>query len=560
MIRTLLLAALLAPPFGAAQAQDAATDSVLMDRLSVWTLRARDDLLIEDGPQPSRTLMAAVDLESYQARAELGALVSESSQRARPGRVEVVVGDDLLNSSRFQLPRSGPPVVARPSFVIDDVPLALDRDLWLTADHAYKAAVVQYQLKQAAMAALGGEAPPADWAPAAPVQAVDTSPLPALDQDLLRRIAIEASARFRDVPGLRVGRVEVHGWGGHYHLATSDGTRLIQPEGWVAIYAQANLLRPDGVRITDQRQWLVRSTADLPPIQEILAEIDAMGASLAARAQAALVHDYEGPVVFEGAAAADLFRYLAPLELCGTPPEPSPDRSYRQLVRNGPRLGRRLLPDGWSITDDPARANADLPGSYRYDREGVPAERVELVRDGYVRDLLMSQVPRHDLQRSNGHARGPVQAAWEARLSQWEVTPPHNLGKGRFERRVARAMKDAKADRVLVVRDLGLGHPGDLPRPTNAVWRYADGREEPVVSLQFQRVDRRALRDILAAGGGQQQRAYLAPWTMRSHADGDSGLPTVISAPQRVLVGELEAVFPGPDEKPAAYPMPPLAP
>lgn len=556
MIRALLLTALLSSP---AQAQDAQVDpELLLDRLAHWAERAAQDLALSAGPPPSRTIMAAVDLEAYQVRAELGSVLLENSERSRPGRVEVVVGDDTLNSARFQMTDPSLRVVARPAFVVEDVPLALDRDLWLTADHAYKSAVVQHQVKQAALAALGDEPPPPDWSPAPATVAIDRSALPALDQDRLRRIATDASARFRAVPELRTGRVEVHGWTGHYNLATSEGTRLAQPEGWVAVFAQANLLRPDGVRVTDQRQWLVRSSDDLPPDEQIFAEIDAMAANISARAQAAVVDDYEGPVVFEGRAAGELFRYLAPPELCGTPPDPSPHQSYRQLIRGGPRLGRRLLPAGWSIVDDPTRSTPGLPGGFAYDREGVAAERVELVADGYVRDLLMSRVPRHDLARSNGHARGSVQGTWGARLSVWEVSPARNIRDRAFERQVTRAMKASNQERILVVRGLGLGRPGELPRPADAVWRYADGHEEPVVSLQFQNTDRRALRDILAAGGGQQQHAYLAPWTLRSHADGDSGLPTVLTAPRRVLVGELEAVFPGADEKPHAYPMPGL--
>ncbi len=551
----LLLSLLLAGPV---KAQEPAEDNLLLDRLGHWSDRAVQELGLTDAPPPSRALMAAVDLEFYQARAELGALVSEVSHQRRPGRVEVVVGDDTLNSARFQLADPSLRVVARPAFVVDDVPLALDRDLWLTADHAYKSAVVQHQVKQAALAALGGEPPPPDWSPAPTTAAIDDSPAPPLDPDRLRGIAVEASARFRTVPDLRTGRVEVHAWSGHYHLATSEGTRLVQPEGWVAVFAQANLLRPDGVRVTDQRQWLVRSTADLPPDQAIFDEVEAMAASLAARAEATIVHDYEGPVVFEDRAAAQLFRYLAPKELCGTPPDPSPHQSYRQLIRGGPRLGRRLLPTGWSIVDDPTRDVQGLPGGYAFDREGTPGERVELVSDGYVRDLLMSRVPRHDIANTNGHARGAVQGSWQARLALWEVSPARNLSERAFERQVAKAIKASGLERILVVRGLGLGRLGDLPRPADAYWRYDDGREEPVVSLQFQNVDRRALRDILAAGGGQQQHAYLAPWTLRSHADGDSGLPTVLTAPRLVLVGELEAVFPGPDERPHAYAMPGL--
>ncbi len=554
MIRTLIVTLALASSTAHAQPEA----DLLQDSLNRWALRSRDDLAIAGGPPPTRTVFAAVDLDFYQARAEYGVIVSEASHRRRPGRVEVVVGDDTLDSSRFQHADASLRVIARPSLVIEDVPLALERDLWLTADHVYKAAVVQHQVKQAALAALGGEPPPPDWSPAPQLRAVDDTPVPEVDDDALRTIALAASARFRDHPRLRTGRVEVHAWSGAYHLATSEGAELVQPEGFAVVFAQANMLRPDGVRVSDQRQWVADTVADLPTVATITAEIDALAASLEARADARVVDYYEGPVVFEGRAAAELLRYLLPPELAGTPPEPSANQTYQQLIRSGPRLGRRLLPQGWSVVDDPTRDTPGLAGGYAHDREGVPSEQVELVRDGYVRDLLMSRIPRHDLQRSNGHARGGVQGQWAARLFVWEVTPPRNIGDRAFNRQVARAWKGSGQDRMLVVRGLGLGRPGTLPRPTDAVWRYTDGHEEPVVSLQFQRVDRRVLRDIQSAGGGTQRHAYLAPWTLRSHCDGDSGLPTVLDAPRRLLVAELEAVFPGADERPHAYRMPGL--
>ncbi|MFH1467626.1 MAG: metallopeptidase TldD-related protein [Pseudomonadota bacterium] len=533
------------------------SSDVLLDSLATWAVRARDDLALSGGPPPARTVFAAVDLQSYQARAELGAMVSEAAEHRRPGRVEVVVGSDALDSSRFQMRERGFSVLAQPALVVEDVPLAIERDLWLTADHAYKAAVVQAQVKQAALSTLGGEAPP-DWSAAPAAEAVDLGPIPAVDDDLLRRIALEGSAALRGVEGLRSGRVEVHAWSGRYYLATSEGTRLVQPEGYAVIFAHADLLRPDGVVVEDARQWVTRTSGDLPPLEELVASIAAMGRGVQARAAAPVVDYYEGPVLFEGEAAADLFRYLAAPELCGTPPEPSPVQTYQQLVRAGPRLGRRLLPAGWSVVDDPGRDVPGLAGGTAYDREGVAMERVELVRDGAVRDLLMTRVPRLELQRSNGHARGSVQGDWEAAPTLWEVNPPRNLSDRAFERELGRTFGASGQERMLVVRALGLGRAGSLPRPTDAVWRDADGHEEPVASLQFQRVDRRLLRDIVAAGGGEQHRAYLAPWTQLSSSDGDSGLPTVLTAPRRVLIAELEAVFPGADEKPTAYPMPAL--
>jgi len=532
---------------------------VLLQALSDWAQRAHQELSLQQGAAPYRTVFAAIDNRRYAARASFGELVSESGQRSRPGRVEVVVGDDQLNSSRFSGgPRVGK-IVGTPSLVVEDVPLALARDLWLTADHVYKAAVVQHQVKLASLAALGGEPPPPDWTAEPPAVAVELAPIVPVDEDKLRDIALQASERLRIPEGLRNGEVQVRAWDGRFYCATSEGTRLVQPEGYAVVYAWADMLREDGVRLYDQRQWVARRSSDLPSAEEIADQVEALGRGIAARAAAEAVDYYEGPVVLEGRAAADFFRYLVPKEVCGTPPSPSADRTYQQLTRSGPRLGRRLLPTGWTVDDDPGRVLPGLAGGYVYDREGVAGQPVSLVRDGYVRDLLMSRVPRADLPRSNGHARGSVQSSWQGRLSIWEVEPARHLGSRAFTRQVVRAMKEAGLERILMVRGFKLGSAGGLPRPTDAVWLAQDGSEQPVLSLQFQKVDRRTLRDVVAAGGGQQVHAYLDSWRLSGGADGDTGLPTVLLAPQRLLVGEMEAVFPGADEKPVAYPQPGLS-
>lgn len=537
-----------------------ATESdVLLDALAEWAQRSFSELSLEEGPLPGRTVFCALDHEFYEATAVFGALVHEKGHRARPALVEVVVGDDSLDSSRFKKHDWPSSISRRPSLAVDDAPLALARDLWVSADRSYKDAVAQWRVKVAARAAQGGEPPPPDWSQAPPVKAVDLSPVEPVDRDALRNYALEASERLRSVEGLRTGEVRVRALSGRYYLATSEGTRLVQPEGYAVLYAWADQLRDDGVRVFDHCQRVARTVSDLPRPAEFCAEVEAMARSVAARADAEAVDYYEGPVVFEGTAAADFFRYLVPGEVCGTPPVPEGGKTYKQITRGGPRLGRRLLPEGWTVVDDPGREIEGLAGAYVYDREAVQGEAVTLVEDGFVRDLLMSRIPRADLQRSNGHARGSIRRGWTARPSVWEVTPERNLRPGSFEKKAARAAKESGVDRILVVRSLDRGSAGKLPRPTGAVWRDADGNEEPALSLSFQKVDRRTLRDILAAGGGLQVRPYLDAWTLNRRAGADAGIPAVIITPARLLVGEMEVVFPGPDEKPHAYLQPPLS-
>jgi predicted Zn-dependent protease len=544
------LSLFLALPAGAQQSD------VLLDALTRWADRSVEELALEDGAAPQRAVFAVYENDSYKAVGMFGSLVSESGHLSRPGRVEVVVGDDALNSTRFTSRDRLAKAVRGPSLVIEDVPLAIERDLWISTDASYKAAVKRWRVKTGARAALGGDEAPPDWSPAEPVSAVDLTPYEPVDRDTLRTIAIEASARLRDIDGLRHGEVRARAINGRYYLVTSDGTRLAQPDGYAVVYAWVDLLREDGVQVYDRRQWVARTAAELPALEEIAAEVEAMGRSVVARSTGDPVEYYEGPVVFEGAAAADLVRYLASSEVCGTPPAPQAGRTYQQQTRQGPRIGRRLLPAGWSVVDDPGRDVAGLPGGFRFDLEGVPAQPVSLVEDGYVRDLLLTRVPRAERSGSNGHARGLVQGAWAARLSVWEVRAGRNVSARAFQRQVSRTMKGAGLDRILVVRGLQAGKAGSLPRPTEAVWLAEDGSEQPVLSLQFSASDRRTLRDIVLAGGGQQVHAYLDAWSVSGKAGGDAGLPTVLFAPTQLLVEDLELVFPGPNERPHALPPP----
>jgi hypothetical protein len=535
----------------------AADDDVLLDSLQTWVDRAASDLALEDGAAPQRAVMATLDHYHHRAVAEFGSLLTTAGRRSRPARLEVVVGNDQLNSSRFKTRDRLDKVVRSANLVVEDVSAAIDRDLWLVSDKAYKAAVKQLMVKGAALAALGGEPPPPDWSPAeAVVSILGGGPQP-VDGGPLEEIAVQASARLRDL-GLDQGQVSARAVDAQFYLVTSEGTSLVQPEGYAVVFAEASLRRADGVEVRDHRQWVARTVADLPPLQELADEVERMGRGVVARAAAEPMEYYEGPVVFEGRAAVDLLRYLATEQLCGTPPPPDAKQTYDTLTRSGPRLGRRLLPAGWSVVDDPSRSVPGLPGSYEYDREGVRAQAVTLVDDGYVRDLAMSRVPRRELPDSNGHARGLVQSDWSARLSVWHVTPDRNLSARAFDKQLVRVRKATGADTVLVVRGLAPGKHGALPRPTDAVWVAADGSEQPALSLSFAETSRRTLRDIAAAGGGEQTVAYLDPRELDEKPQQTSGLPTVLTAPQVLLVEDLEVVFPGPDGRPHAYGPPPM--
>ena len=525
----------------------------LLPTLADWVERSTAEYKLDD-ISPSRAYGAYIDLNGHWVEASMGAIKSEKGWRTRPGRVELVVGDGL-DSSRFRAAPHDP--LSRPNFAVDNVEIAMARDLWLTTDYSFKAAVKQYQIKTASLAQLGSAYPP-DWSASEPVQYLDGSSLPEIDKTWLHDVAVNGSQVLRDLGGLRNAEVHSNMTVGQYVFADSDGTRLTQGESAAVVYAWTDVLRDDGVQVYEYKQWVAGAVEDLPSEKELLLEIRHLGERVKARANAAQVDFYEGPVVFEDDAAVDFFRFLAIPETLGTPPEPRPGQTYDQQMRDQPRLGRRLLGVGWDIVDDPAATPAGLAGGYRHDREGVAAERVETVVDGYVSDLLMSRVPRHDLARSNGHSRGDIQSTWLARESVWRITPDRNLSDRAFDKRLDKTMRESNSDRVLVVRNLERGRAGSVPSPTDAVWRYADGTEEPVLALEFQNVDRRTLRDVVASGDGEWVRPYLAPFSPGATAMGSQGLPAIGIGPRRILIAEMELVFPGGNRQPHVLEPPPL--
>ena len=68
----------------------------------------------------------------------------------------------------------------------------------------------------------------------------------------------------------------------------------------------------------------------------------------------------------------------------------------------------RVLPPTVTLIDDPSAKDykgTPLIGSYTIDEQGVPAEKVTIVEDGKLKNLLMSRQPGPDSDKSNGHGR-----------------------------------------------------------------------------------------------------------------------------------------------------------
>jgi hypothetical protein len=105
-----------------------------------------------------------------------------------------------------------------------------------------------------------------------------------------------------------------------------------------------------------------------------------------------------------------MVRYTLTRHLSGTPlPVGLSDQDAKRFGGELVNLvGRRVLAPMLSVVDDPTLATWSkqrLIGNYKFDDEGVKAQRVQVVKDGKLEALLMSRTPSRKVEKSNGHAR-----------------------------------------------------------------------------------------------------------------------------------------------------------
>ena len=541
----------------------------VVDALEEELARA-GELSLPNAPTPYIVRYRLARLDQMEVHGHFGDLLEEDATPYNQLGIELRVGSPELDNTG--LSSWGGNGFTQVSLGVRPSPLLARQLAWKRTDQTFKGAVEQYARKLSQFDA--PEDWPGDYWVPEPSQLDLGAPAPTAWDDLPGLVR-SLSSPFREAGDrLILGATSIGAENGSQWLLDDQGTRVRLPTSEVSVRTYAALRTEDGELLTDQRLWVARTSDQLPPEAEMVAASAALRDGLLTRAEAEVLADeYVGPVLFEGDAALDLFVNLLVPQLEGTPPEISPFLGTLGDSGNLVRVGRRVLPEGWQVDDDPLR-DPHSPAAFEVDAEGVRARPVDLVEDGIVRDLLMSSVPRKDLE-PNGHARGGLGSRASGRASQLAVTPERTTSRRKL---LKRALKMAAAyghDEVIVVRRLqheavrSLAGEFDtsldeltLPPPVEIVRVGADGTETRLRGARFASVQRYLIRDI-ALAGPLNETTFLAPMDAARRYPGLlAGLPTHLSAPD-VLVREIEIVpatldtkarpvlpFPAPSETP----------
>jgi len=541
--------------------------------------RSRDRLQIPGLERPYLIEYRLLDLDMRTVSASFGALLSSTTSRNRFMSVEVRVGDYKLDSSNFVTDESFRGFIGSTGQVgIDRDYNSLRQDLWLATDQAYKEALDTLSRKRGFLRSLARPPGIDDLSQEKPVVLVTPHAEPDWTSRNWDEEAKAISAVLRFFPEVYSTRVTYHLIYATTYLMNTEGAEIRVSKSLAAIEASLETQADDGMPLHHYYATYAQRPADLPSSDVVRKEIERVGRELVALRAAPPAQDYVGPVLFEAPAAGSLLAQMLGPSLSGARPPLSMLPMFDQIMeRMGGRsewtgrLGTRVLPPSVTLVDDPTAKDfhgQPLLGSYSVDEEGVKADRVVLVENGMLHNLLMSRRPGPDFDHSNGHGRAAFLGDARPMISNLFLVSSETQKPAELRKRFFDACRAEGRQWCLVVREmdnpaLAIHHQEDLSemigglaagaasgdRMPLLVYRVnaTDGHEELVRGTRLIGLNLRTLRNLAGIGNdasvfsfAQSQAAGFAGTALAAFGTAQGGVPSAVVAPS-LLFEEAEA-------------------
>lgn len=502
--------------------------------------------------------------EVFTTSATLGGLLSRRHDRFRIPDVHVRVGDYKFDNSNYV--GSGFNFGSRydlARFPLEDSYPLLRRFLWLMTDSSYKSAVEAISRKRAALRNIQQGEQLNDFAHAEPVHSVRPIKRLALDEEQWANRVRALSGLFTQYPDIKTSQVDFDNSEGGFNLVNSEGSEVREPESVAYLRVRATAQAADGMTVRDSIIWHSTEATRLPADAEMRRGIAALAENVVALSKAPKAEDYSGPVLFEGAAGAQIAAEILGRNLTVS----------RQPAGGGGRggggatpgefegrIGARVLPDSFDVVDDPTQTEwrgRPLFGNYKVDSEGVLAQRLKLIEKGVLKSYLLTRQPVRGFEGSNGHARlsGGFGTSTPT-ISNLFVSTTDTVPVAELKKKLIELCKTRNKPYGIIVRKMDFPSTGSMAeargqqggqqggRPVSQpilIYKvFEDGHEELVRGVRFRGFNARSLRDILAAGDDANLFEYMengAPFALVGA--GGSTTEASVVAPS-LLIDDLE--------------------
>ena len=437
-----------------------------------------------------------------------GALVTDSDDTERWLDVEVRVGSPRLDNrhtlSDEQQNQLNSPRVRRGIVPFGADEQAIRNHLWLETDRRYREAKLALGVVQIDRSVTAKAAPVPDFVHERVEEFID--PIATLEfdkEDWVARLRACSQSAFRGVATRATCRVDFQVDTVYY--VNSEGTVIQRSWPTAHLMVSVGVKADDGMPLGRSEQRFARTPAELPQGPALEQLVDTVARDLDALHAAPVVDPYVGPAILEGRAAAVFFHEVFGHRIEG---HRQKERTSGQTFAS--KVGEKIMPEWITVYDDPTIAllnGLPLNGFYRFDDEGVRAQRALLVEQGVLKGFIMGRNPIEGFANSNGHGRKEPGRSPVSRQGNLVIEVARSLPDEELEAALIAEVKRQGKPFGMVFSDISGGFTNTsrfLPQafkvnPVMAYRVYPDGRRELVRGVDIVGTPLTALGSILAA-------------------------------------------------------------
>ena len=432
-----------------------------------------------------------IEAKSYYLGSKMGAMDGDSDYTNRKLDIEMRVNNPEMDNTHQVKGESAWTNYAQSQnlpVAVDENEDALQARIWEYTDKAFKKAQANFTKVQMnkAVTAQEEDASP-DFAPAKPEQFYETVTLPAMDKKVWKERLNKFSAKFKDYPFIYDSGVSFSAKTENRWIVNSEGTRVKTGNNYITLAFSLMSRTTDGMELQRGERYNGAEYAEMPSDEKVLTDIDKAITELKALRTAPIVEPFHGPAILKGRAAGVYFHEIIGHRLEG----------HRQKLEDegqtfSKKIGQKVTSDIITLYDDPNLKDykgRSLRGYYKYDDEGVKAQRATLIENGVLKGFLMNRSPISNFPESNGHGRRSSGRATVSRMGNTMVEASKTVSYAELRQMLIDECKKQGKPFGLVFDDIsggftniGRGGPQAFKVLPLLVYRiYTDGRPDEVV-------------------------------------------------------------------------------
>ncbi len=199
-------------------------------------------------------------------------------------------------------------------------------------------------------------------------------------------------------PDMRVsGNKEIN-----YYI-NSEGSVIIEEFTYYSVDISAEVKADDGMSIRNFRSYKSIRYEEIPDYKKLRNDVEQMVDELNNLKAADEMKPYSGPAILDPSVTGVIFHEAIGHRLEG---ERQKREESGQTFKD--KIDEKIIPEFLTVTDDPTLSNFNgrsLFGHYKFDNEGIPAQKVVLIENGILKNYLLSRTPIKGFDKSNGHGR-----------------------------------------------------------------------------------------------------------------------------------------------------------